>query len=107
MEKTRTSFVAAVIPDEHNEPLLLLLKQYWPTFSSAPHITLVDPFLYPEHFPEAVEKFTAKLSTFAPFEIMIKGFGVFKNERGSILWMRPEDSQGKRQKVNHGDGILV
>jgi 2'-5' RNA ligase len=94
-EKTRTSFVAAVIPPEANAPLLSLLKTYWPNYSSEPHITLMDPFLFPSHFPEATERFTAKLESFPPFEVRLTKFGTFKTKRNSILWVQPEASDDK------------
>lgn len=88
--ETRSTFVAILIPPEVSEPLLHLMRQYWPTYTSLPHITLLDPFVLPCHFDIAEEALAEQLKQVAPFEITLTEFGCFSQRRGSVLWVKPE-----------------
>lgn len=89
LEKTRSTFLAILIPPEVSEPLLHLMRQYWPTYTSLPHITLLDPFVLPCHFDIAEEALSEKLKQVAPFEVTLTEFGHFSQRRGSVLWVKP------------------
>jgi len=89
--KVWSSFLAIMIPPTVNQKLVQILKQNCSPKepSCLPHITLLDPFLEPSSYDEAVIKLRSSLETFSPFTVTLQEFGVFSKKHGSILWVKP------------------
>jgi len=63
------------------------------------HITLLDPFIEHIYFDEAKEKLREKLIDFEPFPLQLTELGVFKNKKQSVLWLKPEDTDGNLSRL--------
>jgi len=90
-KKVWNSFVAVVVPPGLNEPLVKILKSNCSKEPACiPHVTLLDPFVEPEHYDEAVEVLRPALDHVQPFTIELSEFGYFSKKKGSILWVKPK-----------------
>jgi len=88
--KVWSSFVAVVIPPNVNQPLVSILTSNCTKEPAClPHVTLLDPFLEPARYDEAVVKLRTALEKVQPFTITVSEFGHFSKKKGSILWVKP------------------
>jgi len=97
--KVWSSFVAIMVPPTVNEPLVKILTSNCTKEPAClPHITLLDPFLEPKYYDEAVLKLEAALTEFPRFQITMTTLGHFSKKKGSILWISPESKPANALK---------
>ena len=71
-----------------------------------PHITLVAPFVHPNHYPEAKQKIREEIKNIEPFEINFAKFEIFKNQYSSTLYLAPESVKELTEVYNALMGVL-
>lgn len=55
-----------------------------------PHISFIDPFVLPEHFPEAAELLRSALSHLEPFTMKMNKLNYFVHKSSATLYLDPE-----------------
>jgi 2'-5' RNA ligase len=64
--------------------------QYIPDARCGPHISFIDPFVLPHHYPEAAKLLREALADFPPFQVRLAKFGHFIHSKSATLFLEPE-----------------